>query len=253
MNLLAIDIGNTHIHLGIFRDKKLLKTRKVLTKRHRSYGPLIRQFIKRNRCKNTKRINAVIVSCVVPKALKSLRPLLSGYFGKEIFVVGETVRAPIENLYEKPRQVGQDRLANAVAAKAIYGSPAIVIDFGTAITFDCLSRRGAYLGGLILPGIDLSFQGLYERMALLPRVGLYPTKHIIGKNTVESMRSGILFGYGALCDGLVEKLKKILGKDTRVITTGGSCKLLKDYARSIKLIDENLTLKGLMIIFDSIS
>jgi type III pantothenate kinase len=205
------------------------------------------------RLKGLENLDAVIISSVVPGTLKRVRKVFAGYLpAGRVLVLGKDVCAPIRNLYEKPREVGQDRLVNAVAAKTLYGYPAIVIDFGTAITFDCISNKGAYLGGLILPGIDISFEGLFEKTALLPKVTISPTKHIIGKTTTESMRSGILHGYGSMCDGLISRLRNVLGRRARIVTTGGNCRLVKKYTRSIGIIDEQLTLKGLRIIFDSI-
>ena len=144
--------------------------------------------------------------------------------------------------------MGQDRLVNAFAAKAIYGSPCVIIDFGTAITFDIVSKRGQYLGGLILPGIEISLASLYEKTALLPKVKLKDAPYIIGKDTKNSMRGGILFGFGAMCDGLVSRYRKILGKSTKVIATGGNASLMKKYAKSIQIVDEDLILKGLNLI-----
>jgi type III pantothenate kinase len=151
-------------------------------------------------------------------------------------------------MYRIKNEVGQDRLVNAFAAKVLYGTPAVIIDFGTAITFDIISKRGDYLGGLILPGIELSLSSLYRNTALLPKVELERTSSIIGKDTVSSMRGGILFGFGAMCDGLVAQYKKILGKSIKVIATGGNAPLVKSYAKSVQIVDEDLTLKGLQLI-----
>ena len=166
----------------------------------------------------------------------------------KITVVGKDAKVPIRNLYRKKGEVGQDRLVNAFAAKAIYGSPCVIIDFGTAITFDIVSKRGQYLGGLILPGIEISLASLYEKTALLPKVKLKNAPYIIGKDTKNSMRGGILFGFGATCDGLVSRYRKILGKSTMVIATGGNASLMKKYAKSIQIVDEDLILKGINLI-----
>jgi type III pantothenate kinase len=165
-----------------------------------------------------------------------------------ITILGRDRVVPIKNLYRIKKEVGQDRLVNAYAAKMIYGAPAVIIDFGTAITFDILSKKGDYLGGLILPGIELSLCGLYKRTALLPKVELKEAMSIIGRDTVNSMRGGILFGFGAMSDGLVSRYKEILGKNTKVIATGGNSKLIRKYAKSIQVVDEDLTLKGLNLI-----
>jgi len=143
--------------------------------------------------------------------------------------------------------VGEDRLVNAFAAREIYGAPAVVIDFGTAVTFDCVSRKGAYLGGLIMPGIEISLEGLYEKTALLPKIRLAKSSSAIGRTTRDSMRSGILFGFGSACDGLVAKYRKLLGAPLKVIATGGSSSIVRQYTGSIDAVDEDLTLKGIRL------
>ncbi len=242
MTKLAIDIGNTNITLGIFCGKKLVRKTKIATAEHSLYVKRLRRFLR------GKMIDSVIVSSVVPMALVRFAAAIKRVTPAPVSVVGRDTMAPIRNLYRKPSQVGQDRLVNAFAAKTLYGAPAIVIDFGTAITFDIVSRRGEYLGGLILPGIGISLSSLHEKTALLPRVELKATAHIIGKDTAASMRGGILFGFGAMCDGLVARYKKILGSTTKVIATGGNARLVKRYSKSIQIIDEDLTLKGLNLI-----
>ncbi|MDD5496250.1 MAG: type III pantothenate kinase, partial [Candidatus Omnitrophica bacterium] len=183
-----------------------------------------------------------------PNALIRIKKALSGMIKAKILVLGKNIKVPIKNLYKVKREVGQDRLVNAFAARALYGSPAIVIDFGTAITFDIVSKRGEYLGGLILPGVEMSLNGLYEKTALLPKVELASSPYIIGKDTINSIRGGILFGFGEMCDGLVVRYRKILGNSARVIATGGAGRLVKRYTTSIQIIDEDLTLKGLSLI-----
>jgi type III pantothenate kinase len=166
----------------------------------------------------------------------------------KILIVGKDIIVPVKNMYRIKTQVGQDRLVNAFAALTIYGRPCVIIDFGTAITFDIVSRRGEYLGGLILPGIDMSLASLHEKTALLPDVRLKASRHIIGKDTVNSMRGGILFGFGAMCDGLSLRYRKILGRDTIIIATGGNAGLMKRYAVRIDIVDDDLTLKGLYLL-----
>ncbi len=245
--LLAIDIGNTNITCGLFRGKKLVKKLKIP-----SDDALIGSKL-RKLCKSCGPCG-VIVSSVAPrtlaKVIKGVRPLLgkSTKGGLTHFVVlGKDAAVPIKNLYKRKREVGQDRLVNAFAARELYGAPAVVIDFGTAVTFDIVSRKGEYLGGLIMPGIKMSLASLYEKTALLPRVKLKAAKDIIGKDTVNSIRGGILFGLGAMCDGLVARYKKNLGRNLKVIATGGNARLIKRYAKSIQVVDEDLTLKGLRL------
>lgn len=247
-NLLAIDIGNTNITAGIFRGAKLLGKTKVPTNSHSSYIRRFKTLIKGSGLE-VSGIDETIVSSVVPLALARLVVELRRMFGAvKIAIVGRDLKVPVKNMYRIKNEVGQDRLVNAFAAKVLYGTPAVIIDFGTAITFDIVSKRGDYLGGLILPGIELSLSSLYANTALLPKVELKSAPSIIGKETVNSMRGGILFGFGAMCDGLVTQYKRILGESTKVIATGGNSKLIKSYAKSIQKVDEDLSLKGLQLI-----
>lgn len=232
-SILAIDIGNTNITVGLFNGSRLIRKYKIPT------GLRSLRFLP---------ADMAILSSVVPKALPGVVSSLKKAGICEITVVGRNVKVPIRNMYKAKSQVGQDRLVNAFAVKYIYGSPAVVVDFGTAITFDIISKRGDYLGGLILPGIELSLKSLYERTALLPKVELKDEPHIIGKDTRSSMRGGILFGFGAMCDGLISRYRKMLGKSMKVIATGGNAQLIKKYAGSIQVVDEDLTLKGLLLI-----
>lgn len=243
-NILTIDIGNTNITVGAFKGKRLVKKTNIPTHNYFVYEKSLDKFIKS--CGFNGKCSAVI-SSVVPEAL----PYLVNVIRKKkcrIVIVGKDKKVPIPNLYKKKLEVGQDRLVNAYSAKVLYGAPCVIIDLGTAITFDIVSRKGEYLGGLILPGIELSLRSLYERTALLPKVVLRPSANIIGKDTVNSMRAGILFGFGAMCDGLVSEYRKILGANTEVIATGGNARLMKRYAKSIQTVDPDLTLKGLRLL-----
>lgn len=249
-NLLAIDIGNTNITAGLFKGRKLLKKTKIPTNARSLYTGRLKAFIKEANLKSED-IDYVIISSVVPHALSRLIAELRRMIKVKIAILGKDLKAPIRNMYSIKSEVGQDRLVSAYAAKTLYGAPAVVVDFGTAITFDVVSRKGDYMGGLILPGMELSLSSLYRNTALLPKVELKLASSIIGKDTVNSMRGGILFGFGVLCDGLIAQYKKILGKSAKVIATGGNSKLIKRYAKSIQIIDEDLTLKGLRIIGES--
>lgn len=240
--ILTIDIGNTNITLGVFQGRSLIKKTKIPTPEYSMYPKLLKQFLNKIEIKNT------VISSVVPLALTRALAGLHKILTHRALIAGRDIAVPIKNLYKNKKEVGQDRLVNAFAAKVLYGAPAVVIDLGTAITFDVVSRKGEYLGGLIMPGIGLSLKSLYDRTALLPKVELKHAPDIIGKDTVASMRGGILFGFGAACDGLSAKYKKILGSDTRIIATGGNVKLMKRYAKSIRIIDEDLTLKGLSLL-----
>ena len=250
--LLAIDIGNTNITAGIFKGAKLLGKMKMPTSSYSSYIRRFKALIKGSGLE-VNRVDEAIVSSVVPLALARLVVELRRISGAiKITIIGRDLKVPVKNMYRIKNEVGQDRLVNAFAAKVLYGTPAVIVDFGTAITFDIISKRGDYLGGLILPGIELSLSSLYRNTALLPKIELERAPSIIGKDTVNSMRGGILFGFGAMCDGLVAQYKKILGRSTKVIATGGNSSLMKKYARSIQIVDEDLTLKGLFSIIDFI-
>lgn len=246
--LLAIDIGNTNTTIGIFKGARLLGKVKIPTNSYSLYIKRIKKLIKSTDL-GVDKINETVISSVVPLALARLVVELHRMRIFNITIFGKNKAVPIRNLYKVKKEVGQDRLVNAYAAKVLYGSPAVIVDFGTAITFDIISKKGDYLGGLILPGIELSLSSLYRNTALLPKVELKTATSIIGKDTVNSMRGGILFGFGAMCDGLVAKYRKILGKSTKVIATGGNAKLIKRYAKSIQKVDEDLTIKGLQLIF----
>lgn len=235
--ILAIDIGNTNITVGSFDGRKLVGKEKIPTAACALYKKIARH-----------QADEIIISSVAPLALARLICELNRVSHRKVLVLGRDVMVPIRNLYRNKKEVGQDRLVNAFGAHKIYGSPAVIIDFGTAITFDVISRDGSYLGGLILPGIEMGLKSLHEKTALLPKVELRPAGNIIGKDTVNSMRGGILFGYGAMCDGLVSKYRSLLGRGLKVIATGGNAKLIKRYAHSIQIVDEDLTLKSLALI-----
>jgi len=245
--LLAIDIGNTNITAGLFRNKRLMKKLKTPSTEFSIYSSGLSKI-----CNETRHgIGRIVISSVVPVTLERVKRLLKDITGARQLIVGENVSAPIRNMYRMKSEVGQDRLIDAFAAKSLYGSPSVIIDFGTAITFDAVSGGGDYLGGLILPGIEMGLASLYKKTALLPKVELKRARHIIGRDTVDSMRGGILFGYGAMCDGLISKYRLLLGKGLKVIATGGNAKLIKSYAKSIQIVDEDLTLKGLRLISES--
>ena len=255
-HLIAVDIGNTNITMGLFINTKLTATVKVPTNGYSHYESHYRQLLKHiNHTKphSTHKPPRIIISSVVPIALcRFIAHLNKINTHNAITIIGRDIKVPIKNLYRNKKEVGQDRLVNAYAAKKLYGSPAVVIDFGTAATFDIVSQKGAYLGGLIMPGIDISLRSLYERTALLPKVELEPVKNIIGTDTVSSMRGGILFGFGAMCDGLIERYKKILGTSTKIIVTGGNGPLVMKYSTKINTTDTDLTLKGLSLIDSAI-
>lgn len=237
--LLTIDVGNTSIAFGVFRGKKLRSVWKIATQ----------SVFSKKAVRLPKNIDATIISSVVPKATPVIKGLLIKKYRIRPLVLGENVKAPIKNLYRNPGQVGQDRLVDAVAVKELYGCPAIVIDFGTAITLDVINKRGEYLGGIIVPGIETSVRALSRQAALLPIIKVSAPKELVGRDTVNSMKSGIFHGFGCLCDGLVAKLKMKYGP-MRVIATGGHARLMAKFSRSICKVNTNLTLQGLRIIHE---
>ncbi len=249
--LLAVDVGNSNIIFGVFKGSRLIERRSISTK-------VVDSFRERNaeiyNLPHRGKIEDIMVSSVVPEALAKIEKTLKRVFKKDILMVGRDIEAPIKNLYRYPEQVGQDRLVNAVAAADLYNRYRkrflIIIDFGTAVTFDVISKRNEYLGGLIFPGIRLSLENLSRRAALLPKIDIKPPRSLVGRDTKESMRSGLLNGYGSLCDGIVKRISSLYGGRPEVIATGGDAALIAKYAGAIKKVDPNLTLKGLRIIYE---
>lgn len=240
--LLAIDIGNTNISCGIFKEARLIKQFDILTK-SRFNTAFSKKF------KKTARISAIIICSVVPAQTGIIFRELAALTGRKPYIIGKDIIVPIKNLYRKPSQVGQDRLVNAYAANILYQAPLIVIDSGTAITLDVISRNKAYLGGLIFPGMEISLKSLKEKTALLPQVKLARPKGLIGKDTKNSILSGIVFGTADLCNGLIKRLKQKLGRDSLVIGTGGNIRLNKKYCKTNIKVDKDLTLKGICLIY----
>ena len=240
--LLAIDIGNTNISFGFFKDNCLLKGHSVATST-KGYSSLIKKLFVQ------KEIGQIIICSVVPGGLVILEKNIRKSLGKKPCIIGRDAVVPIKNLYRHPQEVGQDRLVNAYAVTKIYGFPAIVIDFGTAVTFDVISKRKEYLGGMIIPGLDISLDSLAERTALLPKIKLSKPKELIGRDTKNSIISGIVYGFAALTDDLTRRIKKEIGMNAKVVCTGGYMNLIGNYCRCIDRMDKNLTLKGLKLIY----
>lgn len=237
--LLAVDIGNTNIHNGIFKGRHLKKSFRM---------PTYSKDLRKRYLKNLKNIDTVIIVSVVPKVLKKVE---KNFKGKKVFVVGRDVDSGVENLYRKPSEVGQDRLVNARAAYELYGGGAIVIDFGTAITIDVVNRRKEYLGGVIVPGVEISLNALSEKASLLPRVRMKKPKGILGRETRESMISGAVYGFSKLCDGIVQEFKAKYCRDATIVATGGLSRLIGPYCRTVDRIVPELTLKGLRLLVPS--
>jgi len=250
--LLVMDMGNTNTVLGVYRWEDLIAQWRLTTRRNQTsdeYGILIKNLFLHAQI-DTRELDAIIISSVVPPLLPALERMAREYFDIDPLVVEPTMDVGISILYDDPKEVGADRIVNAVAAFRKFGGPLIVVDFGTATTFDAISRRGEYLGGAIVPGITISMQALFEQTAKLPRIELSKPHAVIGKNTVASMQAGMIFGYAALVDGIVARMIHEMGETPTVIATGGLAGLVASETRAIGKVDPYLTLDGLKIIYD---
>lgn len=262
--MLAVDIGNTNVTFGLFRGKRLVRTFAVPTNGWRSG--------RRPRLPRVQSADAAIICSVVPWATPKVAKAVRSLGVRRVRVVGRDVKVPLKNRYRYPRQVGQDRLVGAYAAWCAYGAPrgrpagrsperprgraardaardVVVCDFGTAITIDVVTGKGEYLGGVIAPGLGISLDALANRTALLPKVALRKPPELLGRDTANSIRSGVLYGTAALCDGLVLALKRRYAPNATVVATGGSAPLIARYARTIVRLRPHLVLEGLQIIF----
>lgn len=250
--LLAIDVGNTNIDIGVFQGEILHSKWDLATDVYRTSDEyfVILLGLLTHRGLTTKDITKVVACSVTPPLLPTLRDICQRYFGIELLVVEAGVKTGVNILMDNPREVGPDRIANAAAGHQLYGGPLIVIDSGTATTFNVLSKKGDYLGGAIAPGIKISMDALFQRTARLPRMDLTRPKSVIGKDTISAMQSGVLFGYVSLIEGMVARIQQELGSKATVIATGGYAELLAKETKVIEKVDPNLTLIGLRIIHD---
>jgi type III pantothenate kinase len=250
--LLTIDVGNTNTVLGVFEGVELRVHWRLTTRREQTadeYGILVRNLFATSGL-DPARVDAVALASVVPPLTPVLVALARQYLGHEPLVVGPGVKTGMPILYEPPGDVGADRIVNGVAAFAAYGGPAIVVDFGTATTFDVVTKRGEYAGGVICPGIGISADALFQRAARLPRVDVCHPGRVIGRSTVLSMQSGLYFGYAALCEGLIARIRAELAEPARVVATGGLAETLAAEIPSIEAVDPVLTLTGLRLIWE---
>lgn len=251
--ILVIDVGNTNIVLGIYEGKKLLNFWRVKTdadKTSDEYGMIINQLFELNGYKFSD-IDDVVICSVVPTIMYTMEHMTRKYFSKEPLVVGPGIKTGMNIKYDNPKEVGADRIVDAIAAYELYGGPLIIVDFGTATTYSVVSRNGEYLGGAICPGVRISMDALFQRTAKLPRVELTKPGTVICKNTVSSMQAGIVYGQVGQLDYIVERMKSELGEpDTKVIATGGLSKLIASESKAVDTINGLLTLEGLRIIYE---
>ncbi|MFQ6069368.1 MAG: type III pantothenate kinase [Candidatus Aminicenantales bacterium] len=249
--LLAVDIGNTNIEIGVFRGEKLIENWKMKTVKDKTRDEYVLALINLFRFTSlgVGDIDAVIVSSVVPPLTPVFQDLSLKLFKRKSLVVGPGLKTGMSILYENPQEVGADRVVASVAAFEKYGGPCIVVDFGTAITFDAISSKGEYLGGAIAPGIQISEEALFRRTAKLPRVEIKKPKKAIGRTTVASIQSGLFFGYIGLISNIIAHIKKELGSDTRVISTGGFARQITPEIKAIDHEEPHLVLEGLRILY----
>ena len=251
--LLAIDIGNTNTVMGLFQGELLIHEWRIRTEVNGTedeYGISIRSLFAAHSLPE-EGVKHAIISCVVPPVLNSVERFCRKYLNLTPLIVGPGIRTGMSIFYDNPREVGADRIVNAVAAYEIYRSALIVVDFGTATTFDYISERGEYMGGVISPGIMISCEALFQKASKLPRVEIFARPpSIIAKNTISSMNAGIVYGYAGLVEGIIKRMRAEVKTDLRVVATGGLAPLIASECPVIEMVDEHLTLKGLRIIFE---
>lgn len=253
--LLVIDVGNTNIVFGAYKEKELIYDWRIATVKDRTsdeYGLLFQQIFQYNGLE-IKDVDDIIISSVVPTLMHTLPAMSLKYFNKEPIVIGPGVKTGMNIRYDNPREVGADRIVNAVAAYEKYGGPLIIVDFGTAITFCCVNKEGDYLGGAIAPGIRISSEALFLRTAKLPKVEITKPDKIIAKNTINSIQSGLVYGYIGMVDYIIEKMMaemNVVQNQINIVATGGFSNLIASESKYIKKIDRLLTLEGLRIIYE---
>ena len=245
--LLAVDVGNTQTALGLYRDATLAEHWRIATERNRSgdeLGASYKSFL------DLGRIDGIVLSSTVPQLSRSYAEFAERYTGAELLELGPGVKTGIPVRYDDPREVGPDRIANAVAAAERYGAPCIVVDFGTSTNFDVVSADGEYVGGVLAPGIEVSMEALFERAARLRKVDFIEPASVIGKTTVAALQSGVVYGFAGQVDGIVKAIRGELGQDARAIATGGLAELIYPHAATIERVDPFLTLEGLRLVWE---
>ncbi len=250
--LLALDVGNTHTVLGLYDGAELRHSFRIESAKGRTADEHLVVFLTLLDVAELARsaVHATIIASVVPSLTDTITGAVRRAFGHEPLVVGPGVKTGMPILYENPREVGADRIANAVAAFERVQGAVVVVDFGTGTNFDCVSAKGEFVGGVIAPGLQISAEALFTRAARLPRIPIQKPPKAIGRNTMQSVQSGIVFGYVGLVDGLVERIKDELGRPVRVLATGGLAGLIAPESRTIEEVVPDLTLDGLRILFE---
>lgn len=249
--ILVVDVGNTNIVLGVYDGDELKYHWRVETNRHKTedeYGMLLKSLFDHVGL-TFQHIDGIIISSVVPPIMFALERMCEKYFGIDPLIVGPGIKTGLNIKYDNPREVGADRIVNAVAAIHEYGSPLIIVDFGTATTYCYINEEKQYMGGAIAPGINISTEALYSKAAKLPRIEIARPDHIVGKNTVAAMQAGILYGYVGQVEGIVKRMKEQSSKEPVVIATGGLAPLIAKESDIIDIVDPFLTLKGLRLIY----
>jgi type III pantothenate kinase len=250
--ILVFDVGNTNIVLGVYDERILIHHWRVSTDKSRTmdeYAVVVKNLFDLN-CLTFQEIGAVVISSVVPPVNPTLEALARKYFCLEPLVVGPGVKMGMPIIMDNPREVGADRIVNAVAAYHKYGGPLIIVDSGTATTFCVVSKRGEYLGGAIAPGIVISTDALFQRASKLPRVEIVKPASVIARNTIAAIQSGIYFGFIGQVDGIVKRMKAELGPETKVVATGGLAEMISQDSDTIETVDSYLTLEGLLLIYE---
>ena len=248
--ILVVDVGNTNTVLGVYKGEELIGHWRVASDRYKSsdeYGILFTNLLMHDGI-NPKDLQRVIVSSVVPPLVKILEEVCADYFKVDYHIVGPGTKTGMNIKMDNPKEVGADRIVNAVAAYHIYGGPIIIVDFGTATTFCAVDGKGDYLGGAIAPGIGISTEALFARASKLPRIELSKPERVIGKNTIQGMQAGIIYGFVGQVDELVKRMKEELGSEAKVVATGGLASLIGSESDSINEINSLLTLQGLLIL-----